>query len=293
MSNQDITINLYAGKHQGKFSAGSHRYKIDDKYKKGVTTVIGATLAKPGLAMWPLTQGLKSLGCIYDEVNDKWGFANSEQDLIVSLDMLNKAAKASTYKRDAGANTGTEAHALVEQLLRAEIRGEQPSLPNEISHEARNAYMAFLGWYSGLNNADVIGVERVVFSEEFDYAGTFDSILKINGKVYLCDLKTTNASRTAPEGVYPEAFLQLGAYYQAYQEEREYLKDRMDGSAWERTYPKIDDVMIISAKKDGRLHIKTGADVGIKPEQCAQLWLKIWDLYSNMQSLSATLAGKH
>lgn len=285
MSSNNLTINLYGGKYTGAFTAGNHRYKINNAYKKGVTTILGASLAKPGLALWPLNEALKSLGAIWDEQTHQW-YSSMPGGLIITDDDINKAAKAHTVRRDKGADTGSEAHSAVETFLKGN------DINQLLSPEASKAYEGFKAWYNGLVDRSPIGVERVVYSEKYDYCGTYDSLLRINGKVYLCDLKTSNPSRTAPEGVYPEAFIQLGAYLQAYNEEREYLKDVMSAEQLEANYPLVDDVMVISCKKDGRVHTKTGFEVGLSMSSATNLWLGVHTVYNGMETLKAQLGGK-
>lgn len=293
MSNQNITISLYGGKHTGVFTAGNHRYKIDGQYKKGVTTILGATLAKPALMLWPLNECLKSLGATFNEGDKSWMIPLDK--LIITAEDLNKAAKAHTVKKDKGADVGTQVHELAETFLRAYKRGDK-QIQAVINKDTQKPYKAFTDWFTSLGeDVEVVDVERVVYSEVFDFAGTFDFILKINGKVYLCDLKTSNASRSAPDGVYPEAFAQLGAYYEAYQEERAYVWGLGAGeraSELQRAMPAIDDLMIVSCRKDGKLSTKTASEVGLVNDDCKRLWEDIFKVNRLMTGLKERLGSK-
>lgn len=292
MASQDIQITLYGEKHTGKFSAGNHRYRIDGGYKLGVTTIIGATIAKPGLAMWPMTEALKSLGAHYDETSGRWEIRNEKElgeigleltGILVTADMINKAAKASTTKRDKGADTGSIVHAAVEQLLMGE-----PVDYTQFNAEASRALNAFAGWQKK-TQPETISVERVVYSEELDYAGTLDNILRIDGRVYLGDLKTSNASRANPKGIYPEAFIQLGAYHMAYEEERQYMKDRMESSEWEKLFPKVDELMVISCKKNGQVDIATTGGTGYSVAFWENRWLETFNLGNALKDAAGRL----
>lgn len=271
MATQDIKTTIYNGKHTVDFRSKAHRYYIDGRPIMGVTTVLGKVLAKPQLMLWPLNMAMAYMR------NNLVPFTDYSAEWIELT--LEKAYKAHLVKRDHGSDTGTEAHGMVEEYL----GGMQPGSGH--SQEAQNAFNAFQGWFEKVR-PQVVGVEQVVYSEKLGYAGTFDSILEIDGKVYLVDLKTTNSSRIAPSGVYPENFFQLGAYAHAYEEQR--LYERENGGTMLRA---IDDVMIVSAKKDGHLDTKTGADLGMTVMECARLWEYTLFLHNNLAQLGQKLQG--
>jgi len=65
---------------------------------------------------------------------------------------------------------------------------------------------------------EYIASEFVVFHDVFKYAGQVDAIVRINGKLYVIDYKTSKSTYTAGgklKGVYPEIALQLSAYRHA------------------------------------------------------------------------------
>lgn len=234
---------------------------------KGVTTILGGTLSKD-LMKWAVDSAMSYL-------KDKLpGITAGDLDI---------AAVEYMRLRDAGGATGTEAHALVEDFLKGRtVRAD------EASPEAKLAYEAFVNWWSEQENTEIVNVEEVIYSVEHQFAGTYDCLLKINGKNYLCDLKTTNASRKAPEGVYAENFLQLGAYAHAHTEERNY-EIQQTGSS--KKVP-IDGLMVISAKKDGQLHIRTNEVIGLDVEQCGELFLRVVELNRFLSSATTALGGK-
>jgi hypothetical protein len=198
------------------------------------------------------------------------------------LSIHESAAKAWTTKRDSGASTGSEAHELVELLLKGKA-DELDAKLETASTEALNAYEAFYQWYTEVE-PNVINVEEVIYSKNYKYAGTYDCMLEIDGKIYLCDFKTTNISRTAPQGVYPENFLQLGAYAYAHMEQLMY-ESAQDGS----DLLPVDGLMVISGKKNGKLDIVTNEDVGMKLEECQYRFLEVVDLFNFMQETGRRL----
>lgn len=271
MANTDISTTLYNGQHKVTFKNASHRYRVDEKAVTGVTTIMGKVLAKPGLMLWPLNMALKHL-------DNKIG----DGDLVlISRADLEDARNAHVTKRDAGADTGTIVHGLVEQYLAGnEVNVlESDALPSE----AISAYSAFRAWDSRVQ-PKTVAVEQVVYSHALNYAGTFDSILEIDGKTYLCDLKTTNASRDAPKGVYAENFIQLGAYYYAYEEQRQY--ELANGGT---NLVEIDDLLVISCRKDGRLNTVAASELGLTLQACMDMWVNTFSLYHSLEDVKNRL----
>jgi hypothetical protein len=57
----------------------------------------------------------------------------------------------------------------------------------------------------------LIATEQHIFSDEYQYAGTIDLVVEIDGKIWLLDIKTSNSLHTSYD-------LQLAAYAQAWNE---------------------------------------------------------------------------
>lgn len=269
MASEIIEREMYGGKfhmvHNPNARGRAPRYKVNDTIKpKGVTTILGQTLFKD-LIGWALM-------CMSEYLQEKLP--------VITQEDLDEAKKESTKRRDAGASTGTEAHAMVEDYLKGR------PVTTVASTEAMNAYRAFVKWFEEVTPT-VVNVEEVVYSVEHGYAGTYDCTLEIDGKVYLCDLKTTNASRKAPNGVYAENFLQLGAYAHAHEEQRAY--EAKNGGTKLR---KIDGLMVISAKKNGVLDVVTNKDVELDVAECGRLFTTVFALHTVLNTVTAKLGGK-
>lgn len=273
MASEVITRELYGGDltllHNPNARGRAPRYTVTTKdgevtKPKGVTTILGQTLAKD-LMQW-------AADCACDYLREKLP--------VVTEADLTAAAKAYTVKRDSGASTGTEAHAMVEDYLKGRKAAEVTR-----SIEAMNAYRAFVQWFEEVT-PDVINVEEVIYSQVFQFAGTYDCMLRIDGKVYLCDLKTTNASRKAPDGVYAENFLQLGAYALAHEEQRSF--EEANGLT---DLPKIEGLMVISAKKNGKLDIVTNESVGQSLEDCYRNFESVMNIFEFMSTTTKALGG--
>ena len=230
---------------------------------KGVTSILGQTLAKD-LMDW-------AVSCTIDYLRLKLPVV-TEEDLVISADEYK-------VKRDAGGTTGSEAHALVENYLRGQPTGGG-------SVEALNAFGAFKKWFEEVK-PEVINVEEVIFSREFKYAGTYDGMLRIDGKVFLSDYKTTNASRAAPNGIYIENFIQLGAYALAHEEQRKY-EEANGGTKLEP----VEGLIVLSGKKDGKFDSATNEDIGLTLEDCMDMARRVVNLHNFMLYGKAQLGGK-
>lgn len=274
MASEVIERHLYGGDvhmiHNPNARGSSPRYKILDtegkiaSKPKGVTTILGDVLAKDFVG-W-------ALDCMEDYLTEKLP--------VITKDDLAEGKKESARRRDAGAGTGSETHAMVEHFLKGQIDD------GDHTPEAVKAYEAFVTWFTK-EKAEVINVEEVIYSQAYQYAGTYDCMLTVDGKVYLCDLKTTNPSRKAPKGVYAEYFVQLGAYAAAHEEQRAH--EEANGGT---TLLPIEGLMVISAKKNGKLDIVTNEDVGITLADCMEMFHKVVNLYQFLKFVTNGLGGK-
>ena len=83
------------------------------------------------------------------------------------------------------------------------------TLAHEIS-QAKTCYYGFYKWFQD-NNVKFYETELKLVSEQYQFGGTFDAVCKVNGKLVLCDWKSSN-------DVYSEFIIQLGAYRQLIRE---------------------------------------------------------------------------
>jgi hypothetical protein len=106
---------------------------------------------------------------------------------------------------------GTETHKIIEDFL----NGEEIFWINEYG----KANYSLTVWQMALRFADfwntlkpkLIATEQHIFSDKYQYAGTIDLVVEINGEVWLLDIKTSNSLHTSYD-------LQLAAYAQAWNE---------------------------------------------------------------------------
>jgi ATP-dependent exoDNAse (exonuclease V) beta subunit len=114
--------------------------------------------------------------------------------------------KAHTREMAKASEIGTQAHALIEWTLRAEMMQDAGPSP-KISDKAMWAFSSFEKWRKSVHLKPIF-IESVVWNTQYGYAGTMDLLAEVNGVVTVLDWKTGKA-------VYPEAFLQNVAYRKA------------------------------------------------------------------------------
>lgn len=277
-----------------------NRYQLaDGTAPVGVTTVLSKVLAKEALMFWPMNMAIGWL----KENCSSLTIDGNETVRVVNDSMFEEASKAHTRKSDKGKDVGTEVHDAIEKYL---ATGEVTEFPLEIlstgarvKSAAQKAFESFQKWFESVK-PKVLATEQIVYSREHGYAGTFDALLEIDGKIVLCDVKTSNASRTSPTGIYPEYFLQLGAYSKAYHEE----KTRWFG---EETYEEepgivvhkkatsfrldnpVSDLMVINASKQGTLSTLRASELGLSVADCERSWLQVLGLYRFLEPLKKVL----
>lgn len=115
---------------------------------------------------------------------------------------LKRIAGAPWKQMEKAGHTGTLVHQYFERVLK---NPEHPLPVVNVSEQEIAAMTALRDWVADVR-PELIASESTVFSPT--YAGTFDALLRIKGRLLLTDLKTG-------KGVYPEYTLQLAAYRHA------------------------------------------------------------------------------
>lgn len=117
--------------------------------------------------------------------------------------LMEWANRIGLYKRqkyretlERAANIGTYSHELVEQFIGNQSYDiDSLEISSKAEYDsAKNAVESFKLWYSdvfNLNNTiEVLGIEERLSCQWF--GGTYDMLIKINGRIYLVDFKTSN-----------------------------------------------------------------------------------------------------
>ena len=114
--------------------------------------------------------------------------------------------KSHEKERDLAAEIGTYVHNAIEQYMVNGIELDIESIPTQYRFKVLNGYNSFKLWWSKItssNNIEIVACEKELVCPW--YGGTCDFIIKINGRYFLGDFKTSN-------NVSYEYFLQLAAY---------------------------------------------------------------------------------
>ena len=137
---------------------------------------------------------------------------------------------------------GTLAHIMIEEFINGGAVNLDGYAANEIS-QAKTAYYAFYNWIAN-NNVEFHETELKLVSEQYQFGGTFDAICEVNGKLVICDWKTSSS------GDYQEYLIQLGAYRQLIKENLDYnirgaillRLDKEEKGVYEEHHYKIKDL---------------------------------------------------
>lgn len=200
------------------FYPKSHRYRLDGAWVPGVTTLIGKGLPKPAMPYWAARSVAEYVADNPDGVEQLRHMGRGP--------MVHALKEIPWQKRDDAAARGTDVHHIGEKL----VHGETVDVPEYIAGHVQG----YVDWLDR-EQPEPILTERPVGSRKWQYAGTFDLIARINGDVWLLDLKTSRA-------VYGNNAIQLCAYRNA-----EFYVDA-DGD--EQPMPHIDRL--------GVLHVQDG-----------------------------------
>jgi hypothetical protein len=170
-----------------------HRYSWNGgPWYPSVTTVL-AIKDKPALVGWAKREtaacAIRNLGVLERMVQSGGPQA--------AIDWLKKIPD---FARDTAADLGTQVHAMAEAIGRGELVALEETLRPYLAAYRRD----FLDLFA----PRVLAVEAMVCSERYEYGGTADAFVEIEGEIWLLDYKTG-------AGVYPDAALQLAGLARA------------------------------------------------------------------------------
>jgi hypothetical protein len=205
------------------FYPASHQRRVNGKQIPSVSSVSGMIDKSSQLLIWSERLARKFLQM----------FLGKE----LTEEVIEKAVTQHRLVKEEKGESGIDVHDLCERFAKAVMNNtEKPVIDETISQPVINGYNAFLKWYNE-NDVQFIESERDVYSKDRNYVGTFDVLMVVNGIITLGDFKTGS-------NVYPEYFIQLSGYKQAYDEEN--------------TGVKIEHLMVLHFNKDtGDFDIKT------------------------------------
>ena len=203
---------------------GSDYYWVGTEKYPRVTTVLGC-LSKPALVHWSGQIEREACFEAAEEALDRYtraGLALGSFKAYMLEALAEKLGRskngniklASQVKKEGGADIGRQAHDYIQWYLKKQLgleHGHEPKLHDK----AINAAVTWINWAESVH-LEAIRVEHQVYSDIHKSAGTLDLDSKIDyqGARRRCvwDWKSTNRSKTAPDGIYFEAKVQVATY---------------------------------------------------------------------------------
>lgn len=341
MAFKDITAVMYDGQIRIEYKDKAHRYFVKEldadgvwgkqSPVRGVTTILGSTLEKSGLQLWPMGLALTELFGFYSFENEKGvkltGFSKKAKPTLLRpdhslremeadqiLEAVMSASKAWQRKQKQGSDVGSLVHDAIEQFVLGtpfeltldkyeegqlwfddHFEGWEAERTDWLAR-ARDelemavlAYTRFKVWWEE-TTPTLLEAENIVYSRKQDYSGSYDARLVIpKGKhpvfkdrdvTVMTDWKTSNASvaGNAPMGVYYSYLIQDAAYAAALAE--------MTGEL-------VDDLLVVSARKDGNFDTIYASELGLTVQDCIDWWNAVVICYRSMDKTKKALVQIH
>ena len=229
---------------------GQHLHTLDGKPLMGVTTVL-SVIAKPMLIQWSA-----NMACDYIKDAKVWELVPETPPMVMiareNLDQLIKEARtAHRTKKEKAGDWGTLVHKSIEEWIKEK---KEPTLEGT----QLDAFNHFKNWATE-NKVEFLESEKHLYSEKMWIGGICDLVIKMDGKKYVADIKTSS-------GIYNEAFFQMAAY--ALMLEEQGVND-------------IEGYLVINLKKDGTMDSKMAVDMEINK----RAFLSALELYKITQQL--------
>lgn len=203
MATKDLesTSNGY----QLKFNAKTHRYWMNGKPIKGVSSIKDAYPKGDGLTNWKIKQGIEQALPMYKSWFASHGFdavpsTSKFQEIIDELMIEVKKEKKTQKAADIGTLLHEYAYCKENHLpFDNELVNQHPD-----KEKVQNAIANFETWHQTSKDI-VVKSEQIVGSWTHWFAGTFDRLVSRNGLMVLSDFKTSKS-------ISVEMKLQLAAY---------------------------------------------------------------------------------
>lgn len=213
-----------------QFDAKEHIHTLDGKPLMGVTTVL-KVISKPALIQWAANMAVAHI--IANALSGTKKTENNEDfAYLVTESLLEEARTAHRKKKESAGDWGTNVHKAIEEWIK---EGKEP----ELDIMGITVFQKFIDWVKE-NKVEFLESEKHVWSKDLWIGGIVDLVIKIDGKKYIGDIKTSS-------GIYDEAFFQMGAYNLCLEEMGEH-KD-------------VEGYIVINLRKDGKMELKQAVDM--------------------------------
>jgi hypothetical protein len=194
------------------FKEKAHRYYLGGKLMPGVTGIL-EILANDGLPWWGMRCGLHAAHAIVQSGDYDYESFGADPQIegkndVGDWERVTKALKLDVNNvRDAAGRRGDQAHKAAESW----VKYGTPFDLKTMTPEAKAYVQSAAGIFVHFDRKAFVASEIMVWSLKQWYAGTFDLLAYIDGKLTMLDLKTSLR-------VYDKHFLQMAAYEDARRE---------------------------------------------------------------------------
>ena len=151
-----------------------------------------------------------------------WQEKLSREDLmpevgkVLTEEMVLRATSLHRKRKEEAKDIGTQIHDWIESYIGTQIhdwiesyiKNQKLKIPDD--EKIKNGVLAFMKWVDE-NKIKFLKSEEYVYSKKYDYAGILDIEAKVNGKLAIVDIKSSN-------GVYNEMRYQVAGYRGAKEE---------------------------------------------------------------------------
>ena len=223
----------------------------------GVTTIL-KVIGKPFLIPWAVKVALEYVKDNSEMEYKKTSEGEPEENgitgrMIIDEDILKKAKTENVRIMQTAGKWGTKVHKVIEDWIKC---GE---LPKDLDKMQMVAFDNFRKWVAD-NDVEFIESEKHLWSEKMWVGGICDLVIRIDGKKYIGDIKTSS-------GIYKEAFFQMGGYNLM-------LEDM-------GLHNDIDGYIVINLKKTGEIDLMMATDMDLNKKA----FTSALELYKITQSI--------
>jgi genome maintenance exonuclease 1 len=226
------------------FDVKNHIHLLEGKPLHGVTTVL-QVISKPQLIQWAANEAIKhvTVNLIMSPLDEEKTEWKVKFDNFTAV--LEEARTAHKKKKEKAGDWGTEVHAIIESIVKEAIQFKgfiykgTKNYTVYSSEKVKEACDNFVDW-AVENKIEFLESEKHVWSEKLWIGGICDLVIKMNGKKYVADIKTSS-------GIYNEHFFQMAAYAMCLEE----MGEHQD----------VEGYLVINLKKDGTMQTKMVTDM--------------------------------
>lgn len=201
-----------------EFDVKNHVHKLDGKNLTGITTIL-SVINKPYLIQWSA-----NMACEYVK--------NNLKDLKDMDEVLENAKVAHTKKKEKAGGIGTKVHKAVENYINSgELKAEDKLVQRCLNN--------FISWAKE-DKVEFVESEKNLYSRKYWLGGIVDFVCKIDGEIWIGDIKTSS-------GIYPENFLQMAGY--------QLMLEELG------IYSNIKGHIVVNLRKDGTMEVKKNCEI--------------------------------